>query len=112
MTVLDFVNTAALVVIAASLALIAASFSRGVVHLASLSSLVAPVIRFLKDDEHDPDPHHHFAFAPTGKNLLVWEWKDGQWVLRPESGPLETAGPPPNRPGTFEGECVTSRRKG
>lgn len=106
MKVLELLNTLSLVVTAASLVWIAILL-RSV--LSSTSSLIPALHRyFSKVIVHDPDPGHH-AFAPR-RNKVIWEWRGGQWVLRDESGPIELAGPPPTRPGTFESECVTTYR--
>ncbi len=112
-SVLNIVNSLSLVVTAASLTVIAYALLSGLRHLETLSGIVPPLVGFLNTEHvHDPDPHHHYSYAPAARNLVVWEWRDGHWTLRPESGPLEQAGTPPNRPGKYDGECVTSRRKG
>lgn len=106
MNALDVINSLSLVVIAGSFVAIAIQ-ARAVT--ASFTKLVAVLVRYFSMLViHDPHGHHHTAASK--RDLVVWEWRGERWVLRPESGTVELAGPPPNRPGTYDAECVTTRR--
>jgi hypothetical protein len=111
MSVSEVINSISLVVIAVSLAVIAYQLVTAAGHLGSLAKLVKPLTDFLsRQFTHDPDPHHHYYSITVSKDRAVWEWREGKWVLRPESS-KEIAGSPPDRPGTFEGECVTTPKR-
>ena len=110
MSVLELVNTLSLGVIAVSAAVMAFLLANVIAHFQSISRSLVLLLLFLrKAHEHDPDPHHHEVAFPL-KSLVVWEWRNESWELRPECGPLESAGPPPDRAGKFDGECVTRRK--
>ena len=106
MTFLELVNTLSLGVRAVSAAVIAFLLAAVIAHLQSIANSVVLLLLFLRND---PDPPHHETAVPM-RDLVVWEWRDGSWALRPESGPLENAGSPPDRAGKFDGECVTRRK--
>lgn len=77
------------------------------VRLTTQMNLLLQLLRaYLSRDDHHPP--HHYLFVP--QDLLIWEWREGSWRLRTTGVSPESAGPPPGRPGTYDGECVTTRR--
>ena len=107
---LNVINTLSLGVLAVSAAVIAVQLTGIALHLRAVSRSFVLLIGHLKRIAGpDPDPGHHETALPAS-SLVVWEWRDGSWALRPESGPLESAGSPPDRAGKFDGECVTRRK--
>jgi hypothetical protein len=62
-------------------------------------------------------PHHHMHgmkamhlhHATRAGHNATWEWRDGGWRLVPHKLPSGVdPGPPPARPGTYDGEVVTT----
>ena len=57
-------------------------------------------------------PYLHMHMVKSGYNA-AWEWRDGGWrLVSRDLPPGVDPGPPPARPGTYDGETVTTRLPG
>ncbi len=55
----------------------------------------------------------HFHHMPKAGYIAAWEWRDGGWrLVSQDLPPGVDPGPPPARPGTYDGETVTTRLPG
>lgn len=114
MNTLELAQLLSSLVIAVGIVVIAIQLACMAMHLQLLSRSAELQVRalrqYLKRWHENHDPIHHRTATHPDTEVLVWEWRNGQWNLRSESVTLEQAGPPPNRAGAYDGECITSRR--
>ncbi len=104
MNVYELVQSASIILLAGSAAVAALQLT---VLTRSVTMFASDFRKYLKrilDDEHTHHPMARFD------ELLVWEWRKGQWTMRSVGVTLEMAGPPPSRAGEYEGECIATRR--